>query len=162
MHKNFWEPNFWALFFINSQRAAKKLNVLHGAEKMLNLNVSWTVLKYPCKEVPSSTKLLFGYLFVSGVIDRTHILNHEQYHDNWWLIQAQTTNSNLFLCVMPRGSSFYSIWRCCCPRMINGVLAECYLGLPSSTVKHLSWMTWQLSALYSDTSEHGHVQTFLK
>lgn len=41
--------------------------------------------------------------------DRTHILNHEQYHDNGWVIQAQITNSNLFLCVMPQGSSYYSL-----------------------------------------------------
>lgn len=37
--------------------------------------------------------------------------------------------------------------------MINGVVAECYLGPPSSTLKHSSSVTWQLSPLYSDTSD---------
>lgn len=59
--------------FINSQHAAKKWNVFHGAEKMLNLTVSWTVIKHLCREVPSSTKLLFVYPCVSNVIwQNTH------------------------------------------------------------------------------------------
>lgn len=63
----------------------------------------------------------------------------------------------IFLSVMPRGSSYYPIWWLLLSQDDQWLLAECYLGLPSSTVKHLSSMTWQLLGLYSDTTEHGHV-----